>query len=258
MGKTLENVIIVVLVIVILYMLFKKERMDGDVAPTSLSVPQATPPPPEITSTQLLNMQTPPSVPPSIPPVETVVSPVVSPVPVPVVPQVVEMPQMPQMPPKQEYNANLNTIVAGSQRCDNQQELDEFIKEYKDYSRFNKPIPTVSSDEEINAYRSSFLDFRMYTDQTSHHMDPVDQMNLEKIAKNNSAGLKVSDVYDRISATNYKPSNIDIVGMQHNEKRNNRFVANQFSYENDNVNNGGFFFGKIMASDVDNESYMPL
>ena len=89
-------------------------------------------------------------------------------------------------------------------------------------------------------------------------MDPVDQMNLEKIAKNNSAGLKVSDVYDRISSTNYKPSNIDIVGMQHNEKRNDRFVANQFSYENDNVNNGGFFFGKIMASDVDNESYMPL
>ena len=48
MGKTLENVIIVILVIVILYMLFKNERMDGDVAPTSLSVPQATPPPPEL------------------------------------------------------------------------------------------------------------------------------------------------------------------------------------------------------------------
>jgi type IV secretory pathway VirB10-like protein len=226
MGKTLENVIIVILVVAILYMLFKKEHMDGDVEQTSLSVPQPTPPPAELIVVQPTQ---PVQVAQEAPPVE-------------------------EAPP---VNATLNKMISELQKS-NEQELDTFIKEYKDYSRFNKPIPTISTEEEINAYRSSFLDFRMYTDQTSHHMDPVDQMNLENIAKKNSAGLKVSDVYDRISATNYKPSNIDIVGMQHNEKRNDRVVSNQFSYENDNVNNGGFFFGQIMASDVDNESQMPF
>ncbi len=249
MGKTLEKVIIVVLIIVILYMLFKKERMDN-ITPVQTS--------PE------LNNFTQPTV--SMPaPVEAPAAPAPvapAPVPVPVAPVApapipVEAPTAPAPTVNETGYDKLNTIISGTQKTEFE-EVDKFIKEYKDYSRFNKPIPTISTDEEINAYRSSFLDFRMYTDQTSHHMDPVDQMNLENIAKKNSAGLAVSDVYDRISATNYKPSNIDIVGMQHNEKRNDRVVSNQFTYENDSVNNGGFFFGQIMGSDVDNETYMPF
>ncbi len=170
--------------------------------------------------------------------------------------RIVETQQMQEMQ-NELVDDRLNTIISGTQKTEFE-EVDKFIKEYKDYSRFNRPIPTISTDEEINSYRSSFLDFRMYTDQTSHNMDPVDQMNIENIAKNNSNGSNISDVYDRISATNYKPSNIDIVGMQHNENRNDRIISNQFSYEDDNVNNGGFFFDQIMASDIDNESYMPL
>ena len=141
---------------------------------------------------------------------------------------------------------------------DKQNEADKFLKEYREYSRFDRVLPKISSEDDINEYRKSFLDFRMFVDQSSHTLDPVDAMNLENISKLNSSGMKISDLYDRVAATNYKTSNIDIVGMQHNENRNNRIVSNQFTYENDTVNNGGFFFDKITASDVDNETHMPF
>ena len=245
MGKTLEKIIIVVLIIVILYMLFKKERMENTIS--------------QQTSQEVINFSS-PTIPMEMSPPVTVSPPVEQPMQRNVETQ--PMQRIVETQPMQEMqnelgDDRLNTIISGTQKTEFE-EVDKFIKEYKDYSRFNRPIPIISSDEEINAYRSSFFDFRMYTEQTSHNMDPVDQMNLENIAKNNSNGSNISDVYDRISATNYNPSNIDIVGMQHNEKRNERIVSNQFSYKDDNVNNGGFFFDQIMASDIDNESYMPL
>lgn len=134
------------------------------------------------------------------------------------------------------------------------EQVNEFAKEYKDFGHFSEKRVQKASDDEINQYRKSFLDFRNYTNNTSNGFDAVDQMNLERFKESNSNGMNVSDVYDKI--TNFKESNIDIVGMLHNEKNNDVVVSNVFNYENDTVSNGAFFFDKVTGND--NENYLHL
>jgi hypothetical protein len=144
--------------------------------------------------------------------------------------------------------------ISGHDWVEDYEQLNDFVKEYKDYGRFSKGNVGIEkgNDMEINAYRKSFLDFRNYTNNTSNGFDAVDNMNLEKL-QDNSKGMKVSDVYDKITANNYKESNIDIVGMQHNEIVDNTVRSNVFQYDSDTVNNGAFFFDKVTG--YDNESH---
>jgi len=138
----------------------------------------------------------------------------------------------------------------------NYDELNEFVNEYKDYSRFtrgNEGIPKADENA-INSYRKSFLDFRNFTNNTSNGFDAVDSMNLEKLQEMNSKGLKISDIYDKITANNYKESNIDIVGMQHNEVQDDILKSNEFRYNTDGVNNGAYFFNNVTGFDNKNEN----
>ena len=64
-----------------------------------------------------------------------------------------------------------------------------------------------------------------------------------------SKGLKVSDVYDKITSNNYKESNIDVVSMLHNEKLDDTVRTNEFRYDSDTVNNGAPFFGNVTGYD---------
>jgi competence protein ComGC len=150
---------------------------------------------------------------------------------------------------------NLNEDdVPGHDWIQDYEELDKFVSEYKDYGRFAKGNQGLAkgNEMEINAYRKSFLDFRNYTNNTSNGFDAVDNMNLEKL-QDESKGMKISEVYDRISANNYKESNVDIVGMLHNEKVDNTIRTNEFRYDSDTVNNGAPFFNNVIG--YDNRSY---
>ena len=144
--------------------------------------------------------------------------------------------------------------ISGHDWVDDYEQLNDFVKEYKDQGRFKKGNSSIekSDDIEINAYRKSFLDFRNYTNNTSNGFDAVDNMNLEKL-QDDSKEMKVSDVYDKITANNYKESNIDIIGMQHNEIVDGTVRTNVFHYDSDTVNNGAFFFDKVTG--YDNESH---
>lgn len=144
--------------------------------------------------------------------------------------------------------------ISGHDWVEDYEQLNEFVEEYKDHGRFTKGNVGIEkgNEMEINAYRKSFLDFRNYTNNTSNGFDAVDNMNLEKL-QDESKGMKVSDVYDKITANNYKESNIDIVGMQHNETVDGTVRTNEFHYDSDTVNNGAFFFDKVTG--YDNESY---
>ena len=123
------------------------------------------------------------------------------------------------------------------------------------YSRFGNKIEHITTDEEINEYRKSFLDFRNVTNTSSHGFDPVDEMNLEKISGLYKDGLKVKDVYDKISSTNFDKSKIDVTSMQFNDKVDNYIRSNTFEYENDEVSNGGFFFNNIRGSENRNQHF---
>ena len=140
--------------------------------------------------------------------------------------------------------------VSGYDGLEDYEQLNKFVDEYKDVGRFTKKDVSLpkGSEEEINAYRKSFLDFRNYTNNTTNGFDAVDKMNLEKI-QDESKGMKISDVYDRITANNYKESNVDVVGMTHNEKVDDTIRINEFRYDSDTVNNGAPFFGNVTGYD---------
>jgi hypothetical protein len=143
-------------------------------------------------------------------------------------------------------------------------EVNAFLDEYINYSRFtNKPPELISSKEDINAYRQSYLDFNNMINRTSSGFDPVDRMNENIVAKAEANGMSVSEVYDRIASSNFDTSNIDLITMQHvAEKKtdNGKYLdINKIQYKDDNVNNGGFFFEKVEGSDERlNERYMTL
>jgi len=138
------------------------------------------------------------------------------------------------------------------EKCE-QVEQKKFIDEYMNYSRFGNNIEKITTDDEINAYRKSFLDFRNVTNQTSHGFDPVDQMNLDKISGLYQGGLKIHEVYDKIAAKNFDTSKIDLYSMQMNERIDDTIRSNTFEYDNDEVSNGGFFFEKIKGNENSNE-----
>lgn len=142
------------------------------------------------------------------------------------------------------------TEMSGYDGLEDYEKLNNFIDEYKDVGRFTKKDVSLpkGSEEEINAYRKSFLDFRNYTNNTTNGFDAVDKMNLERM-QDESKGLKVSDVYDKITSNNYKESNIDVVSMLHNEKLDDTVRTNEFRYDSDTVNNGAPFFGNVTGYD---------
>jgi hypothetical protein len=221
--KNLENIIIFLLVVVIIYMIYKRnEKMTNNIQPeNNYQKTQMNP----VKETQMMADQ------------ETQMKPI----------------QETQVQPIQkelivEGVSNEKLRYNVDDKCE-QVEQRKFIDEYMNYSRFGNKIDKISTDEEINAYRKSFLDFRNVTNQTSHGFDPVDQMNLDKISGLYQGGLKIHEVYDKIAAKNFDTSKIDLYSMQMNERIDDTIRSNTFEYDNDEVSNGGFFFEKIKGNE---------
>ena len=205
--KNLENIIIFLLVVVIIYMIYKRnEKMTNNIQPEY-----------DYQKTQMMPIQ------------ETQVQPI-------------------QKELNVEGVSNEKLRYNVDDKCE-QVEQRKFIDEYMNYSRFGNKIDKITTDEEINAYRKSFLDFRNVTNQTSHGFDPVDQMNLDKISGLYQGGLKIHEVYDKIAAKNFDTSKIDLYSMQMNERIDDTIRSNTFEYDNDEVSNGGFFFEKIKGNE---------
>jgi hypothetical protein len=216
--KDLENIIIFLLVVVIIYMIYKRnEKMTNNIQPeNNYQETQMKP----VQETQMKPVQ------------ETQVQPIQK-----------ELNVEGVSTEKLRYNVD--------DKCE-QVEQRKFIDEYMNYSRFGNKIDKITTDEEINAYRKSFLDFRNVTNQTSHGFDPVDQMNLDKISGLYQGGLKIHEVYDKIAAKNFDTSKIDLYSMQMNERIDDTIRSNTFEYDNDEVSNGGFFFEKIKGNENTN------
>jgi len=215
-SKNLENLIILLLVGVIIYMIYKRsEKLDN----TSSILPEMI----------------------------AAVRPTVKAEQKPVVPEVVpEVITQNEVVGNSDDSYEPNLPSANKPRTESE---NEFLNEYMNYSRFGNKIDHITTDEEINAYRKSFLDFRNVTNTTSHGFDPVDEMNLDKISGLYKDGLKVKDVYDKISAKNFDTTKIDVTSMQFNDKVDNYINSNTFEYDNDEVSNGGFFFNKIKGTE---------
>ncbi len=263
-NKTLQNIIILVLVIAILYMLYKKtkqERMEGTqeseskqiISPSFMQMIQ------DQEQEQEVQMQAPA---PALTPVQTPTPAPVqmqAPAPAPVQMQApAQAPVQMQAPAQAPAPVQMQMQMQASEQESSYKpmeahdgysevEVNQFLDEYKDYGRLHRPIQTITTPQEINEFRKNFLDFRHYTENDSHAFgtDPVDNMNLEKMQSMYSKGMSVADVYDRISSSNYNPNNIDIINMQHDEYRDGRIMSNTIEYSTDDVNNGGFFFEKI-------------
>ena len=163
-----------------------------------------------------------------------------------------------------ETESKSNEIVgADDDNSSNLRDVNNFLDEYVNYSRFtNKPPELISSQEDINSYRKSYLDFNNMINRTSSGFDAVDRMNEHTMAKAEASGMTVSEVYDRISGSNFDTSNIDLVSMQHvakKESKKNKYLdINKIQYKDDTVNNGGFFFENVEGAENLNDTYMTL
>lgn len=157
-----------------------------------------------------------------------------------------------------------NEIVgADDDNSSNLRDVNNFLDEYVNYSRFtNKPPELISSQEDINSYRKSYLDFNNMINRTSSGFDAVDRMNEHTMAKAEANGMTVSEVYDRITGSNFDTSNIDLITMQHvakKESKKNKYLdINKIQYKDDTVNNGGFFFENVEGSENLYDTYMTL
>ncbi len=211
--KDLENIIIFLLIVVIIYMIYKRNEKMSDEQKVN----------PETNSKQSQPVSQPVS-------------------------QPIQIQQELNVEGVSDEKIQKNV----DEKC-GQVEQKKFIDEYMNYSRFGNKIDKITTDEEINAYRKSFLDFRNVTNQTSHGFDPVDQMNLDKISGLYQGGLKIHEVYDKIAAKNFDTTKIDLYSMQMNERIDDTIRSNTFEYDNDEVSNGGFFFEKIKGNENTNE-----
>jgi hypothetical protein len=80
------------------------------------------------------------------------------------------------------------------------------------YSRFDKLKQTESTTDDLDKHRGEFFDFRNKINRDSHGFDPVDQLNLDRLSGKIDNGLKISDIYDKIAATNFDTSSMDYLG----------------------------------------------
>jgi len=117
--------------------------------------------------------------------------------------------------PMTNFNLNDNDLYAMTDPADNiypRNEVNDYLDEYMNYSRFDKSKQTETTKEDLDKHRGEFFDFRNKINRDSHGFDPVDQLNLDRLSGKINNGLKISDIYDKITATNFDVSSIGYLG----------------------------------------------
>lgn len=117
--------------------------------------------------------------------------------------------------PMTNFNLNNNDLYAMTDPADNiypRNEVNDYLDEYMNYSRFDKSKQTDLTKDDLDKHRGEFFDFRNKININSHGFDPVDQLNLDRLSGKIDNGLKISDIYDKIAATNFDVSSMDYLG----------------------------------------------
>ena len=104
---------------------------------------------------------------------------------------------------------DLDVFVDSDDNRYDRKEINNYLDEYINYSRFDKKIKPKTKDKDIADFRKSYIDFRNSTYTSSHGFDPVDEMNLVQLNNKSMENVNIADVYDMITAKNFDTSRIN-------------------------------------------------
>lgn len=117
--------------------------------------------------------------------------------------------------PMTNFNLDDNDLYAFKEPADNvypREEVNKYLDEYMNYSRFDKVKQNATTRKDVDKYRAEYIDFRNKIQQDSHGFDPVDEMNLDRLNPRDMRGENIADIYDRITAKNFDVSSMNYVG----------------------------------------------
>jgi hypothetical protein len=128
--------------------------------------------------------------------------------------------------------------------------VSSYVTEYVDVARFKNPeMPKMDTDEKINAFRSSFFDFRNHIATSSKDtVDAVDKVNVTSQETLN--GKSIGDVFDYF--TKNQKNSADFITLSMIEKREGgqkgqHYIKGQNNavFPSDSMLNGGKWMGEI-------------
>jgi len=117
--------------------------------------------------------------------------------------------------PMTNFNLDDNDLYAFKDPADNvypREEVNKYLDEYMNYSRFDKVKQNATTKKDVDKYRADYINFRNKIQQDSHGFDPVDEMNIDRLNPRDMRGENIADIYDRITAKNFDVSSMNYVG----------------------------------------------
>lgn len=117
--------------------------------------------------------------------------------------------------PMTNFNLDDNDLYAFKDPADNvypREEVNKYLDEYMNYSRFDKVKQNATTRQDVDKYRADYIDFRNKIQRDSHGFDPVDEMNLDRLNPRDMRGENIADIYDKITAKNFDVSSMNYVG----------------------------------------------
>ena len=125
-----------------------------------------------------------------------------------------------------------------------------YVSEYVDVARFKNPeMPKMSTDDKINAFQSSFFDFRNHIVTSSKDtVDAVDKVNVT--SESSLKGKTIGEVFDYF--TKNQKNSADFITLSMIEKREGgqkgqHYIKGQNNavFPSDSILNGGSWMGEI-------------
>jgi hypothetical protein len=113
------------------------------------------------------------------------------------------------------FNLNDEDLYAFKDPADNlypREEVNKYLDEYMNYSRFDKLKQPPTTKQDVDKYRADYINFRNMTNTNSHGFDAVDEMNLDRLNPRDMSGENIADIYDKLTAKNFDPSSMKYVG----------------------------------------------
>ena len=108
-------------------------------------------------------------------------------------------------------NDDINVFIDLDNNSHSRENIDKFIDEYVDYSRFNdiKNLDKKSPKKDIDKFRTDFFDFeRKVTNTTSNGFDAVDRINEHSLDDPYFEGKSIGEIYDHMTKPNFDTSTL--------------------------------------------------
>jgi hypothetical protein len=139
------------------------------------------------------------------------------------------------------------------------------MKSHPGYTKRHAPAEDRNSKKSVKGYHSSQLDFYDRVNGSSKdNADAVDKMNKRLLNGSEQCGVKIQDVYDKMTTGNIaaearasERSHANVLPNYKSETSTGKtYDDDMWRYSNEKVSNGGQFYGGIKAVNNGCDDYM--